>query len=79
MNISQEQVGEYLDFIENGLGMLAVERSKKLDELSSMERMEVDNIVAKFHAASNQEAYLQALAMALVRATKNQNLQLAIV
>ena len=71
MNICQEKVGEYLDVIEERLGETAVERSRKLDELTSLDEMTVDNIVSAYASASNQVAYVRAMAMALVRAARN--------
>jgi len=79
VNISQAQVSEYLDVIEESLNVASTERSKKIDELSSIDQMEVSTIVSRFHEASNQAAYLEALAMALVRCNRSQNVNLSIV
>jgi len=70
VNICRDTVSEYLDVIEDRLCDAAVERSKKLEELTSIDEMQIDNIVSAYVVASNQAAYLRALAMALVRASR---------
>jgi len=70
VNICQEKVGEYLDVIEESLGTTSAERFRKIEELNSLDEMEVTIICDRFVSASNQAAYLRALAMALVRANR---------
>ena len=73
MNLQTDQVEQYLDAIElDTLGAASRERQRMLDELSSIDQMAVENLVSGFHIAAKPEAYLRALAMALVRAGRKQ-------
>ena len=69
MNLAIDQ---YLEQIEDTtLGNLAMKRQRKLDELGSLDSLAVESLVSGFHVAANKDAYLRALAMALVRAKRN--------
>ena len=64
---------DYLDAIEqNVLGTASRERQRMLEELSSIDQMAVSSLVSGYHVAANKDAYLEALAMALVKAGRKQ-------
>lgn len=71
MTFATEPVEQYLEHIEGEtLENMAIERHRKLEELSSIDQMAVESLVSGFHVASNKDAYLRALSMALVRAKR---------
>jgi len=74
MPFTTEEVEHYLEQIEGTtLEDWVQERQEKMDELSSLDQLLVTSIVAGFYTASNKDAYLRAIAMALVRSERKQH------
>jgi len=72
VTFATEPVEQYLEQIEDKtLNGMVIERQRKLEELSSIDELAVESLVSGFHCASNKDAYLRALSMALVRAKRS--------
>lgn len=63
---------EYLDRIEETLGEQSRNRHAKFQELTSIDELAVDSIVSGYYTADSPDAYLRALAMALVRTERRE-------
>jgi hypothetical protein len=67
-----DAVDHFLDDIEGQVSASSKERQERLAELNSVDQMLVESLVSRFYTASNQDAYLRALAMVVVRTAREQ-------
>jgi hypothetical protein len=69
-----EAVDYFLDDIEGQMSASSKERQERQAELNSIDQMLVESLVSRFYTASNQDAYLRALAMVIVRTVRSSTL-----